>query len=108
MESHYVMQNGFAGHDLLKTSSGYSNQTKLSKRDAKLSFTDSTHFSEEFLKILKNPFAMLSILPRITISRIEDSNTIFSFTQKVYKNRLFVCEDFIEKFSDRAENFLGT
>ena len=38
MRSHHVMQNVFACHDVLKRSNGYSNQSKLSKREAKLSF----------------------------------------------------------------------
>ena len=40
-----------------------------------------TYFSEEFLKILKNPFARLSIFPGIIISRTEESKIIFSFSQ---------------------------
>ena len=52
VKSHYVMQNVFAGHDMLKRSNGYSTQTGASKLSFK---TLLAYLSEEFLKILKNP-----------------------------------------------------
>ena len=77
------MQNVYAD-DVLKRSYGYSNQTILSKREAKfLSQILLTSFSEEFLKVHKNPFTRASIFLGIIISRIEESKTIFSFSQKV-------------------------
>ena len=97
----HVIQNVFAGHDVLKRCHGYSNQT-----------TDSTHFSEEFLKTLKNPLARPSILSGIMISRIEESKIIFSFSQREKckcKPIISLCEKtFIQKFFGRAKNFLHT
>ena len=79
------MQNVFAGHNVLKRSNGYSNQTKLSKEEAKLSFQILlTYFSEEFLKIFTSPFARPFIFPGIIISRIDGSKKL-SFLQKVSK-----------------------
>ena len=42
VKSHYVMQNVFAGHDVLKWSNGYSNHTE----ESKLSSTSSPHLLE--------------------------------------------------------------
>ena len=42
-----------------------------------------TYFSEEFFEILKNPFAIPSILTGAMTIRIVASKTIFSFSQKV-------------------------
>ena len=42
VKSHYVIQNVFAGHDMLKRSNGYSTQTGASK----LSFTNSPRLLE--------------------------------------------------------------
>ena len=39
VKSQYVMQNVFAGHDVLKTFGGYSSQAGVSK----LPFTNSSH-----------------------------------------------------------------
>ena len=49
MKSHYVMQNVFAGHAVLKKSGGYSSQAEFQNY---LSQTLLTYLSEEFLKIL--------------------------------------------------------
>ena len=45
VKSHYVMQNVFAGHDVLKRSNGYSDQSGVSK----LSVPNFPHLSQEFL-----------------------------------------------------------
>ena len=55
VKSHYVTQNIFTGHDVLKRSDRYSNQTKLSKREAELSLEillTSVKYSLKFLRIL--------------------------------------------------------
>ena len=53
VKSHFVMQNLFAGNDVLKRSNGYYNQTG----ESKLFVTKSPHLNEESLKILKNHWA---------------------------------------------------
>ena len=99
-----LLKNVFAGHGVLQRSNEYSNQTG----ESKLSFINLlTYFSEESLHILM--FARMPILPKIMTSKIEQSKKASSFSHKCKAIIFSLFEKtFIEKFSGKAENFLGT
>ena len=52
LKSHYVMQDVFAGHDVLIRSNRHSKQTENQNY---LSQTLLVYLNDEFLRILKNP-----------------------------------------------------
>ena len=65
-----------------------------------------TFFSEEFLKIQKNPFTKPHILPMIMISRIGESKAISSFHRKCKELSLCVRRLLLKKILEELKIFL--